>query len=218
MESLQIDSIYKTFKNKILLSNINLKCETGQIIGLMGRNGSGKSTLLKIIFGTTQASNKFVKINNTVIKALSLQIAYLPQDRFLPNHLTVEKALQLSVEKHKISELKDDKFICELKNNHIRNLSGGELKYLETRIILASPAKFILLDEPFNNLSPLLAEKLIPIIQKNSENKGIIISDHNYNNVFAIADTIYLLKDGSTYLIDKKEKLIDLGYLSKNML
>lgn len=218
MESLQIDSVYKTFGERILLSGIHLSCECGQVVGLLGRNGSGKSTLLKIIFGTLDAENKFVKTGNTVVRGLSANIAYLPQERFLPYHLTVKTALQLTVDKHKIVELIDDSFIAGFVNNKIRNLSGGELRYLETRIILASSAKFILLDEPFSKISPLLIEKLIPIIKESSLDKGIIVSDHSYNNVLGIADKLYLLKDGASHLIEEDSNLIELGYLTIGML
>ena len=218
MESLQIDSVYKTFGERILLSGIHLSCEYGQVIGLLGRNGSGKSTLLKIVFGTVDAENKFIKTGNTIVRGLSENIAYLPQERFLPYHLTVKKALQLSVDRHKIIELFNDSFIAGFLNTKIRDLSGGELRYLETRIILASSAKFILLDEPFSKISPLLIEKLIPIIKETSLHKGIIVSDHSYNYILDIADKLYLLKDGATHLIEEDSKLIELGYLTHGML
>ena len=59
---LEIDSIIKNFNSRNLLSDIYLKCETGEIIGILGRNGSGKTTLMKIIYGIESCENKFIKI------------------------------------------------------------------------------------------------------------------------------------------------------------
>ena len=63
---LEIDSVQKSFDNKNILSDVYLKCETKDIIGLLGRNGSGKSTFLKIVFGIESADFKFVRIDGIV--------------------------------------------------------------------------------------------------------------------------------------------------------
>ena len=63
---LEIDSVQKKFDYKSILSDVYLKCETGEIIGLLGRNGSGKSTLLKIISGILDADFKFVRIYEVI--------------------------------------------------------------------------------------------------------------------------------------------------------
>ena len=71
---LHVDSIEKSIDNKKILKDIYLSCETGEIVGILGRNGSGKSTLLKIIFGTMTAENKFVRVGTKVIKKITNQI------------------------------------------------------------------------------------------------------------------------------------------------
>ncbi len=77
--------------------------------------------------------------------------------------------------------------------------------------------KIILLDEPFSGLSPLYIEKLKTIILKIKKEKILILTDHFYNDVLDIADTIYLCKDRSLKLIDNKEKLVEHGYLPLNV-
>ena len=67
MNVLEITNINKAYGNKIILKNVNLKCKTGEIIGIFGRNGSGKSTLLKLIFGTLIADSILIKINSETI-------------------------------------------------------------------------------------------------------------------------------------------------------
>ncbi|WP_317206695.1 ATP-binding cassette domain-containing protein [Tenacibaculum finnmarkense] len=76
MSRLHIDSITKSYKNKVILSDVFISCEKGEIKGLIGRNGSGKSTLLKIIFGTEKPKSKFIKVGDKIIKNMALLIQY----------------------------------------------------------------------------------------------------------------------------------------------
>lgn len=136
---LEIDSVQKSFDNKNILSDVYLKCETNDIIGLLGRNGSGKSTLLKIIFGITSADFKFIRIDGSVktkTKDLFNEISYLPQDNCIPSVFTVKKAIELSISKDRIPEFYSDEMMRKMLDKKISHLSGGELRYLEIKIIL----------------------------------------------------------------------------------
>lgn len=218
---LEIDSVQKSFDNKIILSDVYLKCKTKDIIGLLGRNGSGKSTLLKIIFGIESADFKFVRIDGCVktkTKELFDEISYLPQDNFIPNGFSIKKAIRLSVQKDKIPEFYRDEMISTLLDKKVAHLSGGELRYLEIKIILNNSSKFVLLDEPYNGLSPLMVEKVNELIVENSKTRGIIISDHNYENVIKVSNKLVLLKEGKAHHLLCKEDLIEKGYLKAGMI
>ncbi|WP_367773034.1 ATP-binding cassette domain-containing protein [Flavobacterium sp. WC2421] len=213
---LEIDSVQKRFDNKSILSDVYLKCETNDIIGLLGRNGSGKSTLLKIIFGIEIADFKFVRIDGVVkdkTNDLFQQISYLSQDNFIPNHFTVNKAIALTLEKSKINAFNDDEIIKTFKDKKINHLSGGELRYLEIKLILNNTSQFVLLDEPYNGLSPLMIEKVNLLLQEHSTKKGIVITDHNYENVIAISTKLILMKEGKAHHLTNKNELIEKGYL-----
>ena len=218
---LEIDSVQKKFDYKSILSDVYLKCETGEIIGLLGRNGSGKSTLLKIIFGILDADFKFVRIDGVIKNKTSdlfKEISYLSQDNFIPNSFSVKKAIELSIESQKIKSFYDDEMIKSIANKKINHLSGGELRYLEIKLILLNPSKFVLLDEPYNGLSPIMIEKINQLIIANSLKKGIIITDHNYENVIKISSKLVLVKEGKTFTIKDKNELIYKGYLSDGMI
>lgn len=218
---LEIDSVQKSFDNKNILSDVYLKCETNDIIGLLGRNGSGKSTLLKIIFGITSADFKFIRIDGSVktkTKDLFNEISYLPQDNCIPSVFTVKKAIELSISKDRIPEFYSDEMMRKMLDKKISHLSGGELRYLEIKIILNNSSKFVLLDEPYNGLSPLMVEKVNELIAVNSKTKGIIISDHNYENVIKVSTKLVLLKEGKAHHLLCKEELIEKGYLKEGML
>nr|WP_315172774.1 ATP-binding cassette domain-containing protein [uncultured Flavobacterium sp.] len=215
---LEIDSIQKKFDLKTILSDVYLKCETGDIIGLLGRNGSGKSTLLQIIFGILKADFKFIRVDG-VLKSktseLFNEISYLSQDDFLPRNFSVAKVIALSIKKDKINHFYSDETITTLKNKSIGELSSGELRYLEIKLVLNNPSKFVLLDEPYNGLSPLLIEKINDLILKSYAQKGIIITDHNYESIIGISTRLTLLKEGKLHHIKNKGELVEKGYLSR---
>lgn len=216
---LEVDGIQKKYNERVILSDVYLKCETTQIIGLLGRNGSGKSTLLKIIFGIVGVPNKCIRIDSVSKNNennLSNDISYLSQEQFIPNHLSVKKAIALSIDKQKIKFFYEDGFIQSILNKKISHLSSGELRYLEIKIVLSNSSKFVLLDEPYNGLSPIMAEIVNELIKVNSYNKGIVITDHNYENVIRISTQIILLKDGKTHYIKDKAELVDKGYLNSS--
>lgn len=217
---LEIDSVQKKFDYKSILSDIYLKCETGEIIGLLGRNGSGKSTLLKIIFGILEADFKFVRIDGFIKNRTSdlfKDISYLSQDNFIPNSFSVKIAIELSIDSQKIKSFYDDEMIKSITDKKINQLSGGELRYLEIKLILFNPSKFVLLDEPYNGLSPIMIDKINQLITQNSTKKGIIITDHNYENVIKISSKLILLKEGKAFHLKDKNELIDKGYLREGL-
>ena len=218
---LEIDSVRKLYDKKVILSDIYLKCETGDIIGILGRNGTGKSTLLKIIFGVLNAENKFIRINQQVRKRAykyKNEIVYLPQENFIPKNFSVSKAIRLFVDKNRIIEFESDEFIQKIYTKKVSQLSDGEQRYLEILLCLCNNAKFSLLDEPYNGLSPILAKKINVLILRYSTEKGIILTDHNYRNVLDVENQLYLIKDCATKKLNNKEELVKYGYLKNEML
>lgn len=216
---LEVDGIQKKFNEKIVLSDVYLKCETTEIIGLMGRNGSGKSTLLKIIFGIIPAPNKCIRIDGiskNQTADLFNEISYLDQEQSIPNHLSVKRTISLSIEKDRVNSFCEDKHVKYILNKRIRHLSGGELRYLEIKLILFNSSKFVLLDEPYNGLSPIMTELVNELIKENSKTKGIIISDHNYQEVMKISSKLVLIDSGKAHYIKEKAELIEKGYLNNS--
>lgn len=221
MRNLHIDSVTKSYNNKVVLSDVFITCKKGEIIGLIGRNGAGKSTLLKIVFGTEKADTKFVKIGNKVIKNISdgrRLINYLPQNNFLPNNISIKSLIHLFLEKENRKVVLENEFVKPLLNKKNQNLSGGEKRIIEILLIIHSNAAFILLDEPFNGVSPIIRDYIMQYLKKMKSNKGYIITDHDYENVIKLADNMVYLQDGFLRKIKAKKELIELGYLIKSNL
>ena len=215
---LEIDSVVKSFDMHVVLTDIYLKCRTGDIIGMLGRNGTGKSTLMKIVFGTLRADTKFIRIDGKVYnqpyKTIN-EICYLPQDSFLPKHLSIEKTIELYLGKNQVQSFLEDPILQKLNTSKISYLSGGELRYLEIKLLLHTDCKFILLDEPFNGVSPILVGEIKKLILKTSEFKGIILTDHDYRNVLDVANQFCMIYDRGIKRIDDKEELVRWGYIPR---
>jgi ABC-type lipopolysaccharide export system ATPase subunit len=211
-----IDSINKSYNNEHILQDIYLKITTGEIVGLLGRNGSGKSTLLKIIFGTLEAEGKYIKVDEKVYDKIYKEkgiINYLPQNDFLPRQLKARNIINIYFDKNEREKIKNDKIVEKIINTKIGNLSGGELRYFEVKLLINLKSKFILLDEPFNGISPIAIEEIKKMIIENSLHKGIILTDHDYRNVLSVANKIYILKNGSIKELKDKNELIYYGYI-----
>ncbi|MGO4293609.1 ATP-binding cassette domain-containing protein [Chitinophaga sp. RAB17] len=216
------DSIFKYVGHRELLTDCFVSCNTGEVIGILGRNGCGKSTFLKIIFGTVSCHHKFVSINGKKYDAPYKEkglIAYLPQHDFLPGNVTVRQVIALFLDSQVEQELvKTNENIVPHLHKKVSALSGGELRYLEILLLMHSPAKFILLDEPFNALDPLFKEKIVALIQGCRASKGFIITDHDYRNIIASSDRIILVTQGVFKNIKVLSELEDLHYLPKGSL
>jgi ABC-type lipopolysaccharide export system ATPase subunit len=213
---LEVDSIRKSFGDKPVLTDIALACKPGDIIGLLGRNGTGKSTLLRIIFGTLFTDYKFIRLNSEILNQpfkSKNKIAYLPQDNFLPKNITVNKVVEVYSDDFDQKGFLEDEVLSKVTRTKIGNLSGGESRYLEVKLLLNLNSIFVLLDEPFNGISPLHAELIKTMILKKSSQKGIILTDHDYRNVLDVANKYYLLFDGGLKSVKTKQNLIDWGYV-----
>jgi ABC-type lipopolysaccharide export system ATPase subunit len=97
----------------------------------------------------------------------------------------------------------------------VSQLSGGELRYVEIKLLLNIDVKFVLLDEPFNGISPINIESVKNMIRKNAQFKGIILTDHDYRNVLDVANRHYLIWDGGLKSIRDKDDLTLRGYMSE---
>ncbi|ASV31735.1 ATP-binding cassette domain-containing protein [Maribacter cobaltidurans] len=218
MKNLHVDSVIKYYGKKRILNSIHLSCKKGEIVALVGKNGSGKSTLLKILFGVESASQKFIKIEGYIVrgnKNLKKHINYLPQENFLPLNIKIKTIIQLFLPKEKSDALFHNEYIVPLLQKQFQELSGGEKRILELLLILNSEKRYVLLDEPFNGVSPITKEYILKYLSKNRAKKGYIITDHDFENVFRIADKIVLLDCGNTIEIKDYRQLVNLGYLSE---
>ncbi|EGV42646.1 ABC transporter ATP-binding protein [Bizionia argentinensis JUB59] len=217
---LEIDNVELYFKEKRILNGIYLKAETGKVTGILGSNGCGKSCLLNIIFGTLKPKYKLVRLDSKpILKPLyKTKLAhFLPQLPIAPNGLKLDTAFKLfKVDWQEFSTIFESFAIY--KNFKFRELSGGERRVVETYLLLKSPVKIVLLDEPFSHVAPLYIEVIKQLISEEKKRKIIIITDHLYRDIIDTSDNLYLIKNGHSKLITDLKTLEDYKYISENSL
>lgn len=213
-KTLEADGIQFGYTERMILSDIYIRCEFCTITGILGRNGSGKSTLFEIIYGI-RGETKSIRIGALHMKAAYRypdRIRYLPQFHFIPGFLKVKRIFNDFYVSY------DDFHHC-FRDTSLRpesrmgDLSGGERRLVEIFVIAGCQSDFALLDEPFSHLSPLQTEEVIRLLQFKKQQKGFILTDHLYNHVLEISDTVYVLSDGKTYAVNKADDLRRLGYV-----
>ena len=200
---LEIDSVIKNFGTRQLLSDVYLRINTGDVIGLFGRNGTGKSVLMQIIFGTMKADRKFIRLDGCKILPAPYRhsgtIAFLPQQGYLPKHQKMKQLVRYYLDTDVVSDFYKDDEVAQ--------------SCMDRRVSQLSDTKFVLLDEPFDYLSFHLADKLIELIKKHSVNKGIVISDHDYGKVLEVVNRLTLIREGVLLELTDKRGLVEQGYL-----
>ena len=214
--TLEIDRVFYEISNRKILQDIYLKIETNNVTGLLGRNGSGKTTLMEIIYGERNSNEQSLRINKEVIDTQKRQpelMRFLPQYNFIPKSLKIQRVFNDFglLWNDFVQEFPDFK---KYKNSNINQLSKGEQRVIEVYIILISKSKFTLLDEPFSQIMPLHINKVKELIVKEKSTKGILISDHFYQDVLGVSDDVFVLKDGRNYPVTDLSEIEKLGYIN----
>ena len=212
---LLVDSVHLEFGQNQVLQSAYLTARTGRVTGVLGRNGTGKSCLFKCIMGGIKPQNMFIRFNDeldTDYGHIGNRVKYLPQNLFMPSRMTLDEAFSLYGVDYDGFVTFDTKF-HRYQHRTFNELSGGEARIAEMYIVLMADAEFCILDEPFSNISPNCVEKMKALIQEQKKSKGIIVSDHLYEDILDVTDDLFLLRDGYTFPIKSREDLIHNGYI-----
>ena len=214
IHTLEADSIQLEFGVRPILSNIHLRCETGTITGLLGRNGEGKSCLLRILYGDLPATSRSVRFDGRSVPEPYRHpelLRYLPQFNFIPGALSLSRIMRDFQLEFRELEQRFPEF-GPAHRSPIRELSGGQQRLIHLYIILRSPSRFALLDEPFTHLMPLQIEKVKEMLLEEKDKKGLLITDHLFREVTSISDRLYILTGGRTHLAKTVEDIETFGY------
>jgi lipopolysaccharide export system ATP-binding protein len=207
--------LVKSYNGRRVVNGVDLEVRSGEVVGLLGPNGAGKTTTFYMVVGLVRPDEGTVFLDATEItpkpmyeRALS-GVSYLPQEASVFRKLTVRdnilsvlEILPSYVGQRKKQQHRTDELIAELqleKVEHSRafSLSGGERRRVEIARALATSPRFILLDEPFAGIDPLVVAELQQIVRiLRNRNIGILITDHNVRETLGICDRSYILSDG----------------------
>ncbi|MDD5669803.1 MAG: LPS export ABC transporter ATP-binding protein, partial [Candidatus Omnitrophica bacterium] len=190
-----------------------------------GPNGAGKTTTFYMIVGIIPPNRGEVIFDNQDITYLPIHkrahygIGYLSQESSIFRKLTVEEnilsiletlPLSRSQRKERLKNLLEELRISHLANNKAYTLSGGERRRLEiTRALVTNPS-FILLDEPFSGIDPIIVNEAQEILRElKRKGLGILLTDHNVRETLSITDRAYLIADGSIVISGTADELIN---------
>ncbi|MEW6376351.1 MAG: ABC transporter ATP-binding protein [Thermodesulfobacteriota bacterium] len=220
---LEVEGIHTFYGLSHILFGVSLKVESREVVCLLGRNGAGKTTTMKSIIGITPPKQGIIRykgeeITGTEPYLLARKgISYIPDDRRIFADLTVGENLEIATRKTKEGEGWNKERVYELfpplKNIESRRggcLSGGEQKMLAIARALMGNPEFILLDEPFEGLAPLLIYALEDQIRKLREvGLTVLIAEQNVRSTLRISDRGYIIDDGHIRYQGSIEELRD---------
>ena len=207
------EKLVKTYGRRQVVNEVSLEVKKGEVVGLLGPNGAGKTTTFYMITGMIRPDSGRVLLNGRDIARLPmyqrarLGIGYLSQEPSVFRKLTVAQNLMAILEmmnmsrqdrKRKMEKLLDDLKISHLAKQKAHNLSGGERRRVEIARALVTDPSFMLLDEPFAGIDPIVVSDIQDIVRGLSElGIGVLITDHNVYETLSITDRAYLLYEGS---------------------
>ncbi len=219
-----VQGLGKAYKKRIILHDINLELQKGEVVALLGPNGAGKTTCFYSIAGLVSPNRGTVTVDGynatklPMYRRAQLGLGYLPQEASIFRGLNVEQNIsavsELWSKNKKESKLRVEKLLEEFSITHIRKspavaLSGGERRRVEIARCLAASPKYILLDEPFAGVDPIAVKDIRTLVAQLKEREiGVLITDHNVRETLEIVDRAYILHDGKVLMSGTPEEVI----------
>ena len=195
---IQLENITKTIGKKVILENLSLKINQGDLVAIVGKSGSGKSTLLNLlglIDGDYSGHYEIFSQQNVPVNSVKSQaiirehISYLFQNFALIDNETVEYNLMLALKYVKLSKKDKVKKIEEILervglsstlHQKVSELSGGEQQRIAVARAILKPSQLLLADEPTGSLDPENRDLVLNfLLDMNKEGKTVIIVTHD---------------------------------------
>jgi branched-chain amino acid transport system ATP-binding protein len=221
---LSVDKVETFYGKSHILTGVSLDVHEREIVALLGRNGAGKSTLLKTLVGITPSQSGSIRLaGDDVARLPSAQIArrgmgYVPQGRGLFAGMSVADNLALGRLKRRTGNgihWDDDRIVeffprlAERWRTPADYLSGGEQQMAAIARALAGDVRVLLLDEPFEGLSPAITEELFDAFDRMRHEVAMIIVDHHLDLALALSDRTVVLERGAVTFTGSSQLLKD---------
>jgi lipopolysaccharide export system ATP-binding protein len=225
MDLLEVKDLVKIYNGRRVVNGLSLSVGRSEIVGLLGPNGAGKTTSFYMAVGIVKPEEGRIFFDQEDIthkpihERCRLGMGYLAQEPSIFRKLTVEENIMAVLEtldigtrerKRRLESLLEELNISHLARSKAYTLSGGERRRLEiTRALVTNPS-FLLLDEPFSGIDPIVVAEAQGII-KDLKNRGlgILLTDHNVRETLSIVDRAYLVAEGRIMIAGSAQDLIN---------
>ena len=215
---LEARGLQKSYGSRMVVKDVSLTVQCGEVVGLLGPNGAGKTTSFYMIVGLVRVDAGQILLDGQPIEDLPMHrrarlgLGYLPQEASIFRKLSVEDniraVLELQVDaagkplakveiERRLEALLDELHIEHLRATPAPALSGGERRRVEVARALATDPRFILLDEPFAGVDPIAVIEIQRIIGfLTARGIGVLITDHNVRETLGICDHACIISEG----------------------
>ena len=215
---LEARGLQKSYGSRMVVKDVSLTVQCGEVVGLLGPNGAGKTTSFYMIVGLVRVDAGQILLDGQPIEDLPMHrrarlgLGYLPQEASIFRKLSVEDniraVLELQVDavgkplakveiERRLEALLDELHIEHLRATPAPALSGGERRRVEVARTLATDPRFILLDEPFAGVDPIAVIEIQRIIGfLTARGIGVLITDHNVRETLGICDHACIISEG----------------------
>ena len=213
MELLEIKNLNKSFDNKTILKDINLKVKRGKIIGLLGKNGAGKTTLIKLINDLLTIDSGEILFKGRKIGVDSkLHISYLPERTYLDKSMKISEVIDMFLDFYPdFNEKKAYKLLKDLDldpESRIIKMSKGMQEKLQLALVMSRDADLYVLDEPLGGVDPATRDHILDTILSNfKEGSSVIISTHLISDIERILDEVIFINKGEIVLTSPADEL-----------
>ena len=221
---LSVVSIAKSYDKKIVLKDVSLGVERGEVVGLLGPNGAGKTTCFYSIMGLVKPDSGRILLDGRDITGLPmyrraiLGLGYLPQETSIFRGLTVAQNIMAVLEvaepdqqvrAERLEQLLGEFHIAHLRDAPAMALSGGERRRCEIARALAADPSIMLLDEPFAGIDPISISDIRDlVIELKKRDIGVLITDHNVRETLDIVDRACIIYDGQVLFAGSPADLV----------
>ena len=231
---LSITNLKVRYGNTEALHGISFTVNKGEIVTLIGANGAGKTTTLlsiarlgppegpKIVEGDITYNGQSLLSVPPHEVVTKMRMALAPEGRHIFGNLTVEENLKLATyarKDHDVIKTDYDRVyqlfprLVERRKQRSESLSGGEQQMVAIARALAGHVKVLLLDEPFEGLSPAMTEEVFNAVLRLKGEVTMLIVDHNLDLTLALSDRALVLDRGRISHLGPAELLLkDLDY------
>ncbi|QOL82101.1 LPS export ABC transporter ATP-binding protein [Pseudooceanicola spongiae] len=223
-QGLRIEGLQKSYKKRVVIRDVTMSLDRGEVVALLGPNGSGKTTSFYAIAGLVVPEGGSVTLDGVDVTGLpmyrraKLGIGYLPQEMSIFRGMNVEDNIAAILDitysdNHKKRERLEE-LLSEFSIEHLRRapamaLSGGERRRVEIARCLAAEPKYLLLDEPFAGVDPISVQDIRHLVSDlKKRGIGVLITDHNVRETLEIVDRAYILHDGKVLMSGTPEEVV----------